>query len=147
MKIALKNKKTDTLVFSVPEFKFGQLQRWKNFERSTYVLEINSKEFTEKFSKFFFEFRKDEIEEEDCLDLEELVAYKNAGRPTLKNLLNNNLPLLADLIMYLQYELLHLIIDAPNVGKLFYSINSIDKVAFSETKILIKGICFKVDRR
>ena len=148
MKIALKNKKTATLVFTVPEFNFGQFQRWKNVERLTYVLKIHIKEFIEKFSDFFSEFRKDEISEDDCLDLEELIAYKNAGRPTLLNLLNSNLPLLADLIIYHQYELLHSIIDASSsVGNLFYSINSIDKVAFMENKIFLEGICFEIDRR
>tara|TARA_R110002051_G_scaffold44919_1_gene90783 strand:- start:81 stop:527 length:447 start_codon:yes stop_codon:yes gene_type:complete len=148
MKIVLKNKKTDTSLFTVPEFNFGQFQRWKNVERLTYVLEIKIKEFIENFSEYFFEFRKAEILEDDCYDLEELIAYKKAGRPTLENLLNGNLPLLTDLMIYHQYELLHSIIDSSStVGTFFYSINSIDKVEFTEDKIYLEGICFKVDRK
>ncbi len=148
MKIVLKNKKTDTSLFTVPEFNFGQFQRWKNVERLTYVLEIKIKEFIENFSEYFFEFRKAEILEDDCYDLEELIAYKNAGRPTLENLLNSNLPLLIDLMIYHQYELLHSIIDSSStVDTFFYSINSIDKVEFTEDKIYLEGICFRVDRK
>ena len=148
MKIFLKNKKTDTSLFIVPEFNYGQMQRWEGEERLKYSLEIDIHIFMEKFSKQFSEFRENEILEDDCFDLEVLIAYKNAGRPTLENLLNSNLSLLANLMIYHQYELLHAIINtSSSVGKLLYSINSIDKVEFTEHKIHLEGICFKVDRQ
>ena len=147
MKIVLKNKKTDTSLFIVPEFNYGQMQRWEGEERLKYSLEIDIHIFMEKFSKQFLEFRENEILEDDCFDLEVLIAYKNAGRPTLKQLFSSNLSLLANLIIYHQYEILHAIIGTSLVGKLFYSINSIDKVEFTENKIYVEGICFKVDRQ
>ncbi|WP_026777812.1 hypothetical protein [Polaribacter sp. Hel_I_88] len=147
MKISLKNKKTDTSLFTVPEFNYGQMQRWAGEEQLKYSLEITIETFITKFSNQFSSFRKDEIIEDDCLDLEVLIAYKNAGRPTLKQLFSSNLSLLANLIIYHQYEILHAIIGTSLVGKLFYSINSIDKVEFTENKIYVEGICFKVDRQ
>jgi len=146
MKISLKNKKTDTSLFTVPEFNYGQMQRWTDVERLKYTLEITIDSFIEKFSKQFSEFRENEILEDDCYDLEALIAYKNAGRPTLQNLFNSNLPLLSILIIYNQYEILHAIIDNSKVGHLFYSINSVDKVAFTDNKIYLEGICFEIDR-
>jgi hypothetical protein len=146
MNITLTNKKTDTSLFKVPEFNYGQMQRWIDVERLKYTLEITIDSFNEKFSKQFSEFRENEISEDDCYDLEALITYKNAGRPTLQYLFNSNLPLLSILIIYNQYEILHAIIDNSKVGNLFYSINSVDKVAFTDNKIYLEGICFEVDR-
>ena len=146
MKISLKNKKTDTSLFTVPEFNYGQMQRWEGKERLKYSLEIAIDTFIDKISEQFSSFRDNEILEDDCFDLEALIAYKNAGRPTLQNLLNNNLPLLANLIGYHQYDILHAVIEESSVGNLFYSINSIDKAEFTDTKISLEGICFEVDR-
>lgn len=146
MNITLTNKKTDTSLFKVPEFNYGQMQRWEGEERLKYSLEISKDTFIEKFSNKFSFFRKDEILEDDCFDLEALIAYRNAGRPTLQNLLNSNVPLLAKLIGYHQYDILHAVIEESSVGNLFYSINSIDKVTIKEHTIFMEGICFKIDR-
>ena len=147
MKITLLNKKLETPVFAVPEFNYGQMQRWEGVERLRYSIEVETALFIEKFSEEFASFRENEIQENDYYNLEELEAYKEAGWPTLKELFKSNIPLLKELILYHQYEILHLLIQNASIGKLFYSINSIDTVVFKNSKIELKGICFEIDRR
>ena len=72
----------------------------------TYSLELEITAFIEKFSGKFAEFRENEISENDSYDIEELIAYEKAGRPTLIELLDYNLSLLKRLIIYHQYEIL-----------------------------------------
>jgi hypothetical protein len=146
MKITLKDKIIDNSLFVVPEFNFGQMQRWKGKERLKYSLELEVPVFINKISKEFISFRESEISENDTYDLEELIAYEKAGRPTLIELFDKNLPLLKNLIVYHEYDILHSIIEQSTVDKLFYSINSIGKVQFKENKILLEGICFEVNR-
>ncbi|MFY0631027.1 MAG: hypothetical protein JXR05_11645 [Flavobacteriaceae bacterium] len=148
MKIILNNHRATKPVFVVPEFNFGQMQRWKGVERLRYSIIIDASVFIEKISSMFAKFREDEIQEDDPNDLEELINYKEAGRPTLVELFNKNLPLLKELIIYHEYDILHLLVENPK-GKLqlFYSINSIDIVSINKNEILLEGICFEVDRK
>tara|TARA_R110002073_G_scaffold128999_1_gene275010 strand:+ start:64961 stop:65404 length:444 start_codon:yes stop_codon:yes gene_type:complete len=146
MKTTLGNKTIDSTMFSVPEFNFGQMQRWKGHTRLRYSIEIDISFFIERFQSEFAAFRENEIIEDDPEDLEELIAYEKAGRPTLLELLENKSQLLKELIMYHEYEILHLLINNPIVGKLFYSINSIDTVGFNKSKIQLEGVCFEIDR-
>ena len=76
MKITLLNKKLETPVFAVPEFNFGQMQRWVGVERLRYSIEVETALFIEKFSEEFASFRENEIQENDYYNLEELEAYK-----------------------------------------------------------------------
>lgn len=147
MKIELKNNPSESFVFAVPEFNFGQMQRWTDFEQLTYVLEINKCDFVAIFSKEFSAFREDEILENDPNELEPLIAYKEAGWPKLLDLLENNHPLLKELILYHDYDLLHSLIKTTEVGNHFYSINSITTVSINEQFIILEGICFEIDRR
>ena len=78
MKIILLNKKSETPLFAVPEFNFGQMQRWVGHERLWYSIEIHTSVFVEKFGAFFKTFREEEIIEDDTNDLDELEAYKKA---------------------------------------------------------------------
>ena len=146
MKITLKDKIISNSLFTVPEFNFGQMQRWKGKERLEFSLELESNDFINKIEKMFSIFRENEILENDSFDFEELIAFEKAERPTLIALFNSNLPLLESLIIYLEYDILHLLIEQQIVDKMFYSINSINKVQFKGTKILLKGVCFQVDR-
>jgi len=146
MKIALLHKKIGSQVFTVPEFNFGQMQRWEGKERLRYSIEIETTIFIEKFSSEFTSFRENEISENDPYGLKELEAYRTAGWPTLLELFENNTQLLKELIIYHEYEVLHLLINNPTVDKLFYSINSIDIVEFNKNKIQLEGICFEIAR-
>ena len=147
MKIKLLNTNSKNQVFSVPEFNFGQFQRWKENEPFKYSLEIDKFKFIEIFSSEFKEFRDNELLENDCFGIEELVAFKKNGSPTLEELFNKNLTLLKDLLIYHQYEILHLLIKQNNLGSNFYSINSIDKVIIKEKQIYFEGVCFEVNRK
>ena len=142
MKIRLIGKEITDTLFSVPEFNFGQMQRWTGKERLKYSLELETSSFIEKYSNTFSEFRENEILENDPFDIQELIDYQKADRPTLNQLLESNLPLLKSLIIYHQYEILHLLIKNSQENKLFYSINSIDNVKFKNNTILFQGICF-----
>jgi transcriptional regulator with XRE-family HTH domain len=146
MKLFLENKITQSDLFQVTEMNYGQLQRWEEKERLRYSLEIETKIFIEKFSKEFAAFRANEIEEDDTFGLKELEDYKEAGWPTLIELLENNISLLKSLILYHQYEILHFLIENASIGEFFYSINSIDTIEFVAHKIHLKGICFVVQR-
>ena len=146
MKIVLLNKSIEAPVFTVPEFNFGQMQRWAGHEHLQYSIEIHTSVFVEKFGAFFETFRQDEIIEDDTNDLDELEAYKEAGWPTLIELFDNHIPLLKDLIIYHEYEILHLIVKNETIGRLFYSINSIDTVSIGDKTMKFEGICFEVTR-
>ncbi len=146
MLIRLKDKILENSLFTVPEFNFGQLQRWKGKERLSYSLELESSVFISKIEKMFASFRENEILENDTFDLEELIAYEKAGRPTLLELFDKDIALLKILIIYHSYDILHLIIEQQTVGKLFYSINSLDEVLLIDNKIVLKGICFEIRR-
>ena len=146
MKILLENREIATDLFQVPEMNYGQMQRWKDHSPLQYSIEIETTLFLERFEAVFSEFRENELEEEDDCNLPELIHYRKAGRPHLKELFYENTSLLKDLLIYHQYEILHLIIRNPIVGSLFYSINSIDDFEFKSKTIVFSGICFKVVR-
>jgi len=144
MNITVDNKEINTELLQVPTMNYGQMQRWEGFAVLRYSIEIEKELFLKKISAFFAEFRSAEIEEDDTFDFPELIAFKNAGWPELNELVQENHTLLKDLIVYHQYEILHLIIKHPeNNNDYYYSANSIDAVLFKQDKIQLNGICFK----
>ena len=146
MKTTLENKRIDSTMLSVPEFNFGQMQRWKGHTRLRYSIEIKTSFFIEQFGTQFEAFREEEILEDDSDDLVELERYKVAGWPTLLELLDHNQSLLKDLIIFHEYDVLHSIIKNEHTGGNFYSINSIDTVSIEDEGMKFEGICFKVTR-
>ncbi len=148
MKIKIQNKPISKEFLQVPEFNFGQFQRWKNHEQITYQLEIEISAFITLIETYFNELRATEIEDDDVLDLEELIAYKNLGFPTLTEMLTNHKEILCDLLIFNSYEILHLLFTEQLSAKEkhFYSVNSIDTICFTKSNVLLTGICFLVKR-
>lgn len=148
MQIEIQNKPISIELMQVPEFNFGQFQRWKNHEQIKYQLEIEISSFFNSIESFFNEFRMAEIEDDDTMDLAELVAYKNINRPTLDELLEKHQTVLCDLILYNSYDILHLLFNEQLTKeiKYFYSVNSIDAIRFTNSNVLISGICFLINR-
>ena len=146
MQIEIQNKPISKELMQVPDFNFGQFQRWKNHERIEYQLEIEISSFIHLIEDYFNEFRAAEIEDDDTMDLEELVAYKNINRPTLDELLKQHQAVLCDLILYNSYDILHLLLNEKQskAKKYFYSVNSMDSIRFTNSRVLITGVCFKV---
>ncbi|MFN0729263.1 hypothetical protein [Polaribacter gochangensis] len=148
MKITIQNKPISKEFLQVPEFNFGQFQRWKNHEQITYQLEIETSAFITLIEAYFNEFRATEIEDDDVLGLEELIAYKNLGFPTLTEMLTNHKEILCDVLIFNAYEILHLLFKEQLSAKekYFYSVNSIDAIHFKKSNVLLTGICFLVKR-
>jgi hypothetical protein len=124
---------------------YGQMQRWEDFVPLTYSIAVPITSFSSKIECFFEEFRQTEIKENDVEDFAELVEFKNAGWQSLKHLTDNNPDLLARLVRYNDYDILHLLLDSSQKRDYYYSVNSIEEVKFSNSKILISGTCFKSD--
>lgn len=143
----LKNSFTDSHLFAVPIMNFGQMQRWIGHEQLKYSLEVDINYFLESFNDYFEQFRKEEIEEDDPEDFEELINFKNIGRPNLKELIENHHELLNDLLIFNRYEVLHSIVKYERKDDFFYSINSLDKVLVNNKSLILSGICFKVERK
>ncbi|WP_347174378.1 hypothetical protein [Polaribacter uvawellassae] len=149
MKIEIQNKPISIELMQVPDLNFGQFQRWKNHEQITYQLEIETSSFITSIENYFKEFRAAEIEDDDVMDLEELIAYKNLGFPTLTEMLTNHKETLSDLLIFNSYEILHLLFteQLSDKEKYFYSVNSIDTICFTKSNVLLTGICFLVKRK
>lgn len=146
MQILIKNIKNKAELLQVPTMNYGQMQRWQDFEPLHYIIEITKEQFIEKTASFFAEFRDCEIEEDDTDDFPKLIAFKNAGWPDLNELTKKHTTVLEGLIIYNQYEILHLIVEHPETNNCYYySANSIDEVSFEGEMIKIKGICFQSD--
>jgi len=148
MKIEIQNKPIAIELMQVPDFNFGQFQRWKEHEPLVYQLEVDTPAFVKIIKKYFNEFRKAEIEDDDVMDLEELIAYKNLGFPTLTEMLTNHRETLSDLLIFNSYEILHLLFTEQLSAeeKFFYSVNSIDAICLTKATVVIKGICFLLKR-
>lgn len=148
MKIKIQNTVYSNALFQVPEFNFGQFQRWENHEKITYQLEIDLADFIKIIQSFFSEFRASEIEDDDPMDLTELIAYKNLGSPTLAEMLTNHKEILSDLLIFNAYDILHLLFkeQLPKDCSHFYSVNSMNEISFTKTTVVINGICFFVKR-
>jgi len=125
MQVKIQNKPIDIELMQVPDLNFGQFQRWKEHERLVYQLEVETPIFVNIIEKYFNEFRKAEIEDDDVMDLEELIAYKNLGFPTLQEMLTNHKEILADLLIFNSQEVLQLLFnkDLTSAAKRLYSVN------------------------
>jgi hypothetical protein len=146
MDVCIENKKVLTELAQVATMNYGQMQRWQDFVALNYSIEIDKDVFIEKIADFFAEFRDAEKEEDDTDGFPELEAYKSVGWPDLNALTKDYTAILRDLIIYHQYEILHLIIENPTKRhNFYYSVNSIDDVLFENEKITLKGICFQSD--
>lgn len=143
----LQNKLIGNSLLTVPDFNFGQMQRWVGYEPFQYAIEMSISTFFDRFETQFESFRQEEMIENDPNGLEELEIYKAAGWPTLAELFENQHELLKSLIIYHDYDVLHSIIKNENIPPIFYSIQSIDDVQVDETLIKIKGTCFKIERK
>jgi hypothetical protein len=148
MKIKIQNKPKSIELMQVPDLNFGQFQRWENHEPITYQLEIEISSFITSIETYFNEFRAAEIEDDDVMDLDELIAYKNLGFPTLTEMLTNHKEILSDVLIFNAYDILHLIFTKKLSvkEKYFYSVNSIDTIHFSKSNALLTGVCFLVKR-
>jgi len=142
----LQNKQIENCLLTVPEFNYGQMQRWVGHEYLRYTIEMSISFFLERFETQFETFRQEEIKEDDTEGLEELEAYKEAGWPSLIELLENDHALLKNLIIFHEYDLLHSIIENKNIPTVFYSINSIDTVSITKDSMKIEGVCFEIRR-
>jgi hypothetical protein len=146
MDVLIENRKILTELAQVSTMNYGQMQRWQDFVPLHYSIEMAKELFTKKITSFFAEFRDAEIEEDDPDDWPELIAFKNAGWPDLSELTKEHPAILSDLIIYHQYDILHLIIERPATRhNYFYSLNSVDEVLFENEMIKLKGICFQSD--
>lgn len=75
------------------------------------AFEMPKELFIKKIASFFAEFRDAEIEEDGTDDWPELIAFKNAVWPDLSHLAKEHTAILSDLIIYHQYDILHIIIE------------------------------------
>lgn len=87
------------------------MQRWQGFVVLNYVIKVSKELFIEKTTAFFSKSRDSEIKEEDPDDFLELIAFKKSGWPNLDELVKKHPTVLEGLIIYHQYEILHLIIE------------------------------------
>lgn len=69
-------------MLTVPDFNFGQMQRWVGYEPFQYAIEMSISTFFNRFETQFESFRQEEIIENDPNGLEELEIYKAACWPT-----------------------------------------------------------------
>jgi len=146
MNVLIENRKIIPELAQVPEMNYGQMQRWQDFVQLHYSIELTTKLFIEKMDDFFSEFRDAEIEDDDTDDFPELTAFKKAGWPDLNQLAKDHQAILKDLIIYNQYEVLHLILKRPVTNhNYYYSVNSVDEVIFENDMIKLIGICFQSD--
>ena len=136
-------------LMQVPDLNFGQFQRWKEYQPITYKIELALSDFTNKIDAFFNEFRVSEKEDDDPMGHIELIAFKKANWPTFEELQNNDQNLLSDLLTYNAYEILQLLLKEklPIDTKSFYSVNSIDRIDFTKSTVVVSGICFLVNRK
>lgn len=148
MNIKINNIVISNDIVQVPEFNFGQFQRLIDYEKIAYEAIIDKYVFIQKIAHFFSEFRLSEIEDDDVIGYEELIAYKNIDRPTLKNLLKHHQEILISLIQFNDYDILHLLFDVklPESYPYLYLLQSLDTIVFREESVVLKGISIKVDR-
>jgi len=146
MDVRIENRKITTELAQVATLNYGQMQRWHDFVPLHYSIEMAKELFIEKITSFFAEFRDAEMEEDETNDWPELIAFKNVGWPDLSQLAKEHTSILSDLIVYHQYDILHLIIERPaSKHHYFYSLNAVDEVLFENEMIKLKGICFQSD--
>ena len=146
MKVLIQNKAIKSGLLQVPNMNYGQMQRWQEFVPLQYEIEMSLKLFTQAIAKYFATFRKNEIAESDAFDFPELKAFKNANWPTLKELVKENKEIFEDLIIYCEYDIMHLIVEHPvPSSNYYYSANSVDEVQIDCNVIKLKGTCFQSD--
>lgn len=146
MDVLIENRRIIPEFAQVPVMNYGQMQRWGDFVRLHYSIELPTEIFIEKIENYFSEFREAEIAEDDPDDFPELKAYKDAGWPDLKKLVKDHNAILKELIFYHQYEILHLILKRSVTKQNYcYSVNSVDEVIIENERIKLIGICFQSD--
>ena len=146
MKVWVENKPVNPELLQVPTMNFGQMQRWTDFVELHYSLQIEKTVFVSKTSAYFEDFRQSEMEEDDTEGYPELKAFKQANWPTLEAMVSEYTGVLAGLIRFNDYDILHLIIPYTKTRyNYYYSANSINEVIIEGEHIIIKGICFQSD--
>jgi exonuclease I len=148
MKVSINHKPVIANLIQVPEFNFGQFQRLTDYKKIAYEAIIDKSEFIQKIADFFTEFRQSEIEDDDVLDHEELIAYKHIRRPSLNELFENHSSVLKQLIHFNDYDILHLLFryKLPENCTSFYLIQSLESIVFNEDHVVLHGVCVRVDR-
>jgi succinate dehydrogenase flavin-adding protein (antitoxin of CptAB toxin-antitoxin module) len=148
MNIKVNNSVVSNEIVLVAEFNFGQFQRLTNHEKIVYEAMMDKSVFIQKIADFFTDFRQSEIEDDDVMDHEELIVYKNIGRPSLEELFKNHSNVLKQLIHFNDYDILHLLFryKLPENCTSYYLIQSLETIIFNEDQVVLQGVCIRVDR-
>ncbi|MCO6360860.1 hypothetical protein [Roseivirga pacifica] len=128
----------------VPAMNYGQLQRWSEHNKLPYSIELLCEELLNTCSKFFEQFREEELADDADEGFAELAEWKASGWPTLPEMLESHPALLEKLIVYSDLEILNILLKTASVESPFYIVNSLDEAIINEEKITISGICFEV---
>jgi len=131
----------------IPAMNYGQLQRWTGYEQLRYTFNVKVDQLRESIGPFFEKFRQAEISEDDPEDFPELIAFKNAGWPTLDELIISDQLLLSALLIFNEYEVLDLLTAEKSVHQELYSVNSLEQIIFDRSIATFAGVCFRVSRR
>ena len=128
----------------IPAMNYGQLQRWSEHNKLPYSIELSCEELLNTCSKFFKQFREEEIADDADEGFAELAEWKASGWPTLPEMVKSHPALLEKLIVYSDLEILNVLLKTASVESPFYIVNSLDEAIINEEKITISGICFEV---
>lgn len=133
-------------LLQIANMNYGQFQRWTEFVPLEYKIEVDLESFLNQIREYFANFREMEIEEDDTEGFPELERYKEVGWLELDELAKKYPEVLADVIKYEDYDILHHIVMRPvPVSDYYYSLNSVEKVQVRNDVISICGVCFKSD--
>ena len=147
MKFKIQNKIIDRALIGIPAINYGQMQRYAKYERLNYGIVISPEGFVEKTADWFKEFRAEAIEDSGISrkgDYPVYDRYEEVGFPGLRELIDNYLKLLIEIILFHDLEILNVLCD-HKVGEegMHYSINSLDKLLFGKL-IHLEGVVFKI---
>ncbi len=149
MEVSVQGRDIPNCQIAVPTFNFGQFQRWPNHEKLKYALKMGQSYFYNKIATYFEMFRIAEIEENNPEDFPELIDFKSLDWPQYQELLKRKPSLLEALLIFNDYDILHLVLPYdPKIRthQTFYSIQSLDHIVFSEGYITLNGLCIEVQR-
>jgi len=144
METTVNNIQIQNYQIAAPDLNYGQLDRWKGYQKLKFISKFTYTEFEEKisffFEKFILEEKKDNFSKEDEQDFPDLFEFRQKQFPSYSFLLQNDKDLLRRVLLYLEYDLVHTIYN--EFENAIFSLQKLEDIKFTEDFIILQGIAF-----
>jgi hypothetical protein len=131
-----------------PPMNYGQHWRWDAYTRCQYRIMIPVAEFCQRvyepFDRFSRDVADDMVDHQDDWSEPEFVRFRHLAFPSLKVLINEYPALLADLMLWVDQDLLEWISHSDDAVDTCYSANSVDSFVVQNECIEIRGIAYEM---